>query len=401
LAECERSPCLYTYTAPAVKLDVPALALDRWALAPDVVHLNHGSYGGCPTSVLDAAIAMKRRLEGAPMRFFGTEWQGLVDHARAELARFLDAPANRLVFTPNATSGVAIALASCKLTAGDEILTTDHAYRACRNQLERLARERSARLVIVPIALPFDPDQAVETITGALTLRTRIALLDHITSPTAVIMPLDRIIPRLPGVQVIIDGAHAPGQIALDVSAVGATYYAGNNHKWLCAPKATGFLYAGGPAKPLVTSHGASADYGPANRLHAELDWPGTYDPTAQLAVTDAIAALAAVGTIADIADRNHRLALALRDHVIGEMHGRKLAPDSSLAAMAAIPIVLPPNVTPYQMTQRLLRDNWELPIVDWPGQPLLRISAHLYNSLADGPPLVAKLREVGVSLSR
>ena len=229
----------------------------------------------------------------------------------------------------------------------------------------------------------------------------KLALIDHVTSPTAVIMPLDRIIPRLPGVQVIIDGAHAPGQIELDVSGVGATYYAGNNHKWLCAPKSTGFLYAGGPAKPLVTSHGASPDYGPANRLHAELDWPGTYDPTAQLAVPDAIAALAAVGTIADIADRNHRLALALRDHVIDAMGGRKLAPDSSLAAMAAIPIVLPPNVTPYQLTQRLLRDNWELPIVDWPGQPLVRICAHLYNSLADGPPLVAKLRELGVSLSR
>lgn len=384
-----------------MKLDVPALALDGWALSPEVVHLNHGSYGGCPASVLDAAIAMKRRLEAAPMQFFGTEWQGLVDRARADLAQLLHTPVDRLVFTPNATHGVAIALASCQLGAGDEILTTDHAYRACRNQLERLARERSARLVIVPLALPFDPDAAVEAIARALTLRTRIALFDHITSPTAVIMPLGRIIPLLPGVQVIIDGAHAPGQIELDVPAIGATYYAGNNHKWLCAPKSTGFLYASGPAKPLVTSHGASPDYGPANRLHAELDWPGTYDPTAQLAVTDALAALAAVGTIAEIAERNHRLALALRDHVIGEMHGRTIAPDASLGAMAALPIVLPPNVTPYQLTQRLLRDNWELPIVDWPGQPLVRISAHLYNSLADGPPLVAKLRELGVSLSR
>jgi isopenicillin-N epimerase len=387
-----------------VKLDVPALALDRWALSPEVVHLNHGSYGGCPASVVDAAIAMKRRLEAAPMRFFGTEWQGLVDRARADLARLLHAPVDRLVFTPNATNGVAIALASCELRAGDEILTTDHTYRACKNQLERLARERSARLVIVPLALPFDPDAAVEAIARALTLRTRIALFDHITSPTAVRMPLERIIPLLPGVQVIVDGAHAPGQIELDVSALaalGLTYYAGNNHKWLCAPKATGFLYAGGPAKPLVTSHGASPEYGPANRLHAEHDWPGTYDPSAQLAVSDAIAALAAIGTIAEIADRNHRLVLALRDHVIEEMAGRTFAPDSSLGAMAAIPIVLPPNVTPYQLTQRLLRDSWELPIVDWPGQPLVRISAHLYNSLADGPPLVAKLRELGVSLSR
>jgi len=219
-------------------------------------------------------------------------------------------------------------------------------------------------------------------------------------------MPLDRIVPPLVqrGIQVVIDGAHAPGQIDLDVTAIGATYYAGNNHKWLCAPKSTGFLVATGPAQPLVTSHGASPEYGPANRLHAELDWTGTYDPTAQLCIPTALATLAAVAPSAAIHARNHALAIALRDHVIAELGGdrrHKLAPDASLGSMAAIPVTLPPHVTPLAMTKRLLREGWELPIVDWPGQPLVRISAHLYNSLADAAPLVAVLRELGITLAR
>jgi isopenicillin-N epimerase len=387
-----------------VNLDTPALSLDRWALAPDMVHLNHGSYGGCPRSVLDAALAFRTRLEAAPMKFFVLDWQELLDDSRTQLAAVLHAPADRLVFTTNATTGVAIALGSCQIGVGEEVVTTDHTYRACKNQLQRLVREHSAKLVIVPIALPFDPDAACDAIARAVTDKTRIAVFDHVTSPTAVIMPLDRIVPPLiaRGIQVVIDGAHAPGQIDLDVTAVGATYYAGNNHKWLCAPKSTGFLVATGPAQPLVTSHGASPEYGPANRLHAELDWIGTYDPTAQLCVPTALATLAATGI--DIPARNHALAIALRDFVIAELGGDRrhhLAPDASLPAMAAIPIALPPNVTPLEMTKRLLREGWELPIVDWPGQPLVRISAHLYNSLADAAPLVAKLRELRITLAR
>ena len=374
-----------------------------WALDPAVKHLNHGAYGGCPTAVLEKSFEIKRHLESAPMRFYGLEWQAKLDHARAVLGALVGADPSRLAFVPNATSGVAIALASCELAAGDEILTTNHSYRACRNQLERRARQAGARVVIVEIPLPFDPDQAVAAVAAGITARTKIALLDDITSPTAVIMPLAQIVAKLAGVQIIVDGAHAPGTYPLAIDALGVAFYTGNCHKWLCAPKACGFVVArAGFAQPIVTSHGASPDYGPANRLHAELDWAGTYDPSSQLAVPTAIETLASVGTPAELFTRNHALVLALRDLVIDGLGGDKrhqLAPDSSIGVMAAIPVTLPPATTPLAMTQQLLREGWELPIVAWPGQPLVRISAHLYNSIEDGPPLVDKLRALKISL--
>jgi len=374
--------------------------VEHWALSPEVLHLNHGSYGGCQARVIAEATRLRRELEAAPMKFFGLAWQGLLDHARETLAAFVGAPAERLVFVPNATHGVAIAIASCRVDAGDEILTTNHTYRAVRNQLARLAEARGARVHTLAIPLPFDPDAMVAAIEAAVTPRTRLVVLDHVTSPTALIFPLERIVPGLVarGIQVVIDGAHAPGQIELDISALGPTYYAGNNHKWLCAPKATGFLVAHGPALPLVTSHGASPDYGPANRLHAELDWAGTADPTAHLCVP---AAIAAVADWPATRARNHALVLALRDRVIAALGGDErhhLAPAAQLGCMAAIPVRGPES--PFDLTQRLLREDVELPIVDWPGQPLVRISAHLYNDERDAEPLIAKLKQLGISLA-
>jgi isopenicillin-N epimerase len=383
--------------------------LADWALSPDVVHLNHGSYGGCPRAVTDAAVAIRARLEAAPMRFLVLEWQPELDRARATLAAFVRAPDDRLVFTANATTGVAIALRSAQLAAGDEILTTDHAYRACKNQLVRLAAARGAHLVIASLPLPFDPDAAVAAVTAAITPRTRLALLDHITSPTGLALPLERMIAPLAArdVQIVVDGAHAPGQLDLDIGALlarGVTWYAGNNHKWVCAVKGTGFLVTTTPPDPVVTSHGASPEYGPPNRLHAELDWSGTHDPTPHLSVPVALDAVAALGggwpaTLA----HNHALACELRRRFIAALGGTArhvLAPDASLGAMAAIPIALPPNTAPFDLTKRLLADGWELPIVDWPGQPLVRLSAHLYNEPAQAELAAATLRALGVTLA-
>src|SRR5881394_1999286 len=139
-----------------MKLAEPASPIDRWALSPKIEHLNHGSYGGCPLPVIDAATSWRARLESAPMQFFVLDWQRELDAARAALGGFLHAPTERLAFVPNATTGVAIALASSAITAGDELVTTDHAYRACFNQLTRIAQARGAVIRVVPIALPFD-----------------------------------------------------------------------------------------------------------------------------------------------------------------------------------------------------------------------------------------------------
>jgi isopenicillin-N epimerase len=385
----------------------PASPLARWALAPEIVHLNHGSYGGCPRDVIAAADALRARLEAAPMTFLVLEWQRELDRAREALAAFLHAPSDLLAFVPNATTGIAIALASTALDAGDEILTTDHAYRAVANQLARVAHTRGAKVRVVSLELPFDPEAAAGAITRALTPHTKLAVLDHLTSPTALRVPLEAILPVLAarGIATIVDGAHAPGQLALDVSALfalGATWYAGNNHKWVCAPKGTGFLVASATApsmRPVITSHGASAEYGPPNRYHAELDWMGTHDPTPHLAVPSAIAAVAELGNgWAHVIARNHALAVELRDRLDRALGATRLCADTTLGTMAAIPIELPPNTTPLALQQRLLEDGWEIPIVDFANGPLVRISAHLYNHADQADALAHKLRALGVT---
>jgi isopenicillin-N epimerase len=390
-----------------VKLASPHTPIERWALSPDDKHLNHGSYGGCPLEVIDAADAWRDRLEAAPMRFLVLDWQDEIDRAREALATFLRAPSDRLAFMPNATTGVAVALASSRVEAGDELVTTSHAYRACKNQLDRLAAARGAKVVVVPITLPFDRDALVDAFTAALTPRTKLALLDHITSPTALVLPMDRLIAACAarGIAIVVDGAHAPGQLALNVGALlaaGVTWYAANNHKWLCAPKGTGCLVAAPsapPLQPVVTSHGASPEYGPTNRYHAELDWMGTHDPSAHLSVPTAIATLAEMGNgWAHVVARNHALAVEMRRRLADGLGAARLAHDEDLGTMAAVPITLPAGVKPLALEKQLLRDGWEIPIVDFRDGAIVRISAHLYNHADEADALAAKLHSHGVT---
>lgn len=388
----------------SVQLQAPVSSIQRWSLDPSIVHLNHGSYGGCPRAVTLTATAWRARLEAAPMRFMVLDWQTELDRARASLAAFINAAAERLVFVPSSTTGFAIALHSIAIEAGDEILATDQTYRACMNQLKRLAAARGATIAIVTIPMPFDAGALLDAVARAITPRTRLVAFDHITSGTALSLPIEQLVALATarGIPVIVDGAHAPGQLPLDVTAIGATYYVGNCHKWLCAPKGSGFLAIaeGAPWRPVVTSHGASPEYGPANRLHAELDWSGTHDPAPHLTVPSAIATVAAEGGgWPAIYHRNHALACELRRRLGDGSPTPPIAPDDALACMAAVPITLPPNTTPLALTMQLLREGWEVPIVDFPGQPLVRVSAHLYNHAGEADLLAAKLRSLGVTL--
>lgn len=372
-------------------------------LDPGVLHLNHGSFGGVLRTVFDAAHHWRRKLEASPMRWYVLEWQAEVDLARAALATFLRAAEQRTSFVTNATTGVAIALASSNLTAGDRILVTTHGYRAVRNQLERLAATRGLEIYQINIPLPFDADAFVEKVERAITPRTHLAVIDHITSPTALRLPLERVLPILAEhrVPTLVDGAHAPGQVPLDVSALidlGATWYTGNNHKWLCAPKGSGFIVAAddAPVVPAITSHGASPEYGPPNRLHAELDWAGTYDPCAHLATPVAIDAVGAEGGgWPAIFARNHALALEMRDRLCDALGAAKLCPDEAIGTMAAVPVMLPDE--PLVVERQLLREGFEVPVVDFPGGSLVRVSAHLYNTIADVDTLANKLLALGV----
>lgn len=365
--------------------------LSDWMLDPAVVHLNHGSFGAVLKTTFEAAQAVRERIEAAPMKFFVLDWQDEIDRARVALAAFVKAPAERLVFVPNATMGVAIALRSVRLHAGDHILLTSHAYRAVYGQLRRLGQP----LDIVDVPLPYDEDAFVDAITRAITPHTKLAVLDHITSPTALRFPLERILPLLRGITVIVDGAHAPGQIALDLGALlatGVTYYAANNHKWLCAPKGSGFLVAApdAPILPVVTSHGAAPEYGPQNRLHAELDWSGSHDPAAHLAVPAALRAFDWPSVIA----RNHALVVEMRRRLTEALAARTLAPESALGCMAAVPITVD---DPRRFEKQLLASGWEVPIVEWIDGPLVRVSSHLYNHAGEVDALARELLARGV----
>ncbi|HUK62114.1 MAG TPA: aminotransferase class V-fold PLP-dependent enzyme, partial [Dongiaceae bacterium] len=272
-------------------LDERSLAA-LWPLDPGVVFLNHGSFGACPSAVLEHQSALRAELEAEPVRFLSRELDGRLDVARAALAKFLGADADELAFVTNATSGVNAVLRSRAWSAGDELLATDHTYRACRNALDYVAATSGACVVVAPLPFPLEsPDEVVNAVMAKVTPRTRLALLDHVTSPTGLVLPLERMVTELSarGVETLVDGAHAPGMVPLDLTALGATYYSGNCHKWLCAPKGSAFLWIRRDrqtdVRPLTISHGATNVQPGRTRFRMEFDWTGTSDPTAWLTV--------------------------------------------------------------------------------------------------------------------
>jgi isopenicillin-N epimerase len=383
----------------------------HWSLDPGVVFLNHGSFGACPTDVLRYQAALRDEMEREPVRFLSRELDDRLDAARAALGAFLHADPDDLAFVTNATGGVNAVLRSRAFASGDELLTTDQAYGACRNALDYVARTFGARVVIAPIPFPVaSPDAVVEAVMARVTPRTRLALLDHITSPTALILPIERLIPELArrGIDVLVDGAHAPGMIPLDLGALGATYYSGNCHKWLCAPKGTAFLWVRrdrhSDVHPLTISHGATAKRPGRARFRLEFDWTGTSDPTGWLAVPKAIEVVGALvpGGWPEVMRRNRAVALEARALVAQAVGTALPCPDEMVGSIASV--VLPDGSTtelywrrPDPIQARLF-DGWgiEVPVMSWPAPPRrqVRISAQLYNDRADYVRLADALRK-------
>ncbi len=370
----------------------------RWTLDPGVTFLNHGSFGACPREVLDHQAALRAQMEAEPVRFLSRELDDRLDAARAALAAFLGADADDLAFVTNATTGVNAVLRSHPFAAGDELLATDHAYNACRNALDFVAGGAGARVVVAALPFPVaSPDAIVEAVLARVTPRTRLALLDHVTSPTGVVLPIERLCAELAarGVEALVDGAHAPGMVPLDLGALGATYYSGNCHKWLCAPKGAAFLWARrdrqAKVRPLTISHGANRPKPGRSRFRVEFDWTGTADPTAWLSVPAAIACLGAMlpGGWPAVMARNHDLALAARRLLCAALGTPPPCPDTMLGSLASV--VLPDGPTTDagerrpDPLQRRLFDHWgiEVPVMSWPAPPrrLLRVSAQLYNT--------------------
>ena len=246
-----------------VGLRAPAADPGLWPLDPKVTFLNHGSFGSCPRSVLEFQREIRERLEGQPVRFFVRELEGLWDEAHHALARFVGARTEVLVFVPIASSGINGVLRSLDFEAGDELLVTDQEYNACRNALNYVAERTGARVVVAPIPFPVrNEDAIISPVLERVTSRTRLALLDHVTSQTALVVPIQRLVRELAarGVDALVDGAHAPAMVPLNLCELGAAYYTGNCHKWICAPKGAAFLAVRADRqkliRPLVISHG-------------------------------------------------------------------------------------------------------------------------------------------------
>ncbi len=382
----------------------------HWLLEPDITFLNHGSFGATPRVVLAKQHELRLRMEGEPVRFMVRELEALLDGARAELAAFLGADPEGLAFVPNATAGVNAVLRSLDLDKHDELLVTNHEYNACRNALEHVASQESARIVVVDIPFPIaSPEDVVARVLERVTDRTRLFLIDHVTSQTALIMPVERLVAEMRerGIDTLIDGAHAPGMLPLDLPSIGAAWYAGNLHKWVCAPKGAAFLYTAENRRytvhPIATSHGANSTRTDRSRYLLEFDWTGTYDPTAYLSVPTAIRFIGSLvpGGWPEVMRRNHDLALRGRDILAHSLGIQPPAPDSMLGSMAALPLpdgtsASAPSLYGDPLQDLLLeRFNIEVPIVPWPAPPkrLIRISAQLYNSADEYERLAEALR--------
>jgi isopenicillin-N epimerase len=368
-------------------------------LAAGSVFLNHGSFGACPRAILAVQAELRARMEAEPVQFLWRRYEERLEAAREAVARFVGAQTRDLVFITNATTGVNAVARSLKLKRGDQLLTTNQDYNACRNVLAETARQAGARLVVAPMPFPLrHADEVVEAVLRCVTPRTRLAMIDHVTSPTALVLPAARLARELErrGVQTLVDGAHAPGMARLDLESLGAAYYTGNLHKWVCAPKGTAFLWVRrdrqADLQPAVISHGNNTPRPGYSPFQDRFDWAGTFDPTGWFCAGEAVAWLGRrlPGGWKQLYRRNHQLAVAARRLLCERLGLDPPCPEVMLGAMATLPLPerfqgLPQNGK-IDADQLRLYDRFgiEAPFLRFgrPQRRYFRISAQLYNSL-------------------
>ena len=372
-----------------VSISVPRDFPSLWSLDPAVTYLNHGSFGACPTAVLAVQSALRLEMEREPGDFLDVSLKGRLDVARDALSAYIGADSGDLAFVGNATTGVNAVLRSLPFEPGDELLTTTHTYAACRNAIDYVAARSGAHVVVATLPFPVRGDEEViAAVLACASPRTRLAVLDHVTSSTALVLPVARLIAELRyrGIETLVDGAHAPGMVPLALSELGAAYYTGNAHKWLCAPKGAAFLHVRRDRQaglhPSVISHGYTHGF------HAEFDWTGTCDPTPWLCIPEAIRFMGGLlpGGWPEVMARNRALALQARDILCATLGLDAPAPSGMIGSMASIPL---PAAAPGSLAARLNSDalcEWfrERGVRTWlypHPVPLLRVSAQLYNS--------------------
>jgi len=392
---------------------MPSEFAAHWTLDPGVAFLNHGSFGAAPRAVLDAQDEWRARMEREPVAFFARDLEPALDAARAALGAFVGADPDDLAFVTNATTAMNIVARSLRLAPGDELIVLDHAYGAARNIMAEAAAASGARLVRASLPFPgATPQLARDAVMAAVTDRTRLVLLDHVTSATALVLPVAEIVAELAqrGVETLVDGAHAPGMVALDIEDIGAAYYAANAHKWLFAPKGSAFLHVRrdrqDEVRPIVVSHGATSPRSDRSRFRLEHDWTGTLDPTPWLAVPAAIdfGARLLPGGWDALRARGHDLAIVARDLLSEALGAPPPVPDTMIGAMATVPMPPasvaerpPPSMYDDPVHAALLGAGIQVAVGTWPQHPdgapwrrLVRVSTAPYVDRGDLERLAA-----------
>ena len=385
----------------------------HWNLDPNIAFLNHGSFGACPTHVLEYQSRLRDQLERGPVQFMHRDLENLADAARAETARFVGADPDELAFVPNATTGVNTVLRSLTFEPGDELLTTSHEYNACRNAMDFVAARSGARVVAVDIPFPVEStDQVVELLMKGVTDRTRLALVDHITSLTGMVMPIERIVGSLAerGIDTLVDGAHGPGMIPLDLSAISPAYYTGNCHKWLCTPKGAAILYVRRDLqpgiRPLTISHGANSTREDKTRFHLEFGWTGTDDPTAYLCVPESIRFMGSLlpGGWPELWERNRKLALDARALLCDVSGVEEPCPREMIGTLASVPLSkgtfhFKTTALAFDEVEQTIREDYgfEVPVLAYPEGPssIIRVACQIYNSIEQYAALAETLRHL------
>lgn len=373
-------------------------------LSPDVAHLNHGSYGATPRPVLERQQELRHELEAGPVEFLARRLPDAIEDVRGRVAAYVGArDPGSIVFLPNSTAALNAVAASLPLEEGDDVLVTGLEYGAMRVLWEDIAARTGARVVVADVPLPATHEQdVVDAIWAAVTPRTRLVFMSHITSESALVLPVAELCRRArqAGITSVVDGAHGPGHVDLDLDTLGADCYAGNGHKWLCAPKGAAFLYARPEARewiaPRIVSWGSTSPA--AGGFQGRFAWSGTDDPTAVLALPAAID-YQQENDWAAVRDRCRVLARQTQAAILDAHGGAAIASDSLQAPqMLAFPV----PVADAASLQRDLFDRHriEIPAVEVGGRPCLRLSVQAYVTEQDCHRLIDALDAVTATKS-
>ncbi|KAF4987750.1 hypothetical protein FGRMN_10174 [Fusarium graminum] len=382
-----------------------------WQIRKDILYLDHGAFGACPKSVTQKQNDIRQWIEDSPHAFFERSYVEALESSKKALADFIHADPRDMTLLPGATHGLNVVIQSQRFTQNDEILTTNVAYSSVRMVLDHVAERDGARVVVVEVPLLVDsPEDVMQRILAGVTPRTRLAVIDHIPSRTGLVLPAKTIVRELDalGIDTLVDGAHAPGSIALDLDDIHAAYYVANCHKWMCAPRGSGFLHVrrdrAETIKPLVIARSPYV-IGKSERssLEHNFGWMGTYCPSAILSLPASIHHLKTVvpGGHGGLVRRNHELAVRARRIVCHAIGVAIPCPDTMIASMATIP--LPESPEPEQegmlpIQQALWKDHGiVIPVYSWPSYPkrVIRLSVQAYNHLDQYHKLANCLRMV------